>query len=236
MHAPVQTSATNFGRLGKYLRVSLCVATLLSTFLAIHLSVSGNLVFPYVAAFAASLVLICLEWRRISTGVVGAACLLLIATVAFFALSIPYAADPSRRLLSLAQLCVALTTNYGLFLGLTSLKSRTVSRLFLSGAVLILILATLEVYFGLRPFVDAVRSVIHHQYYEDTARDLELYGAIRPTVFASEPSLVGIFWGLCLCGWLLADVDRFGFVVASMLTWGEVFVIRSPTIFYEVTI
>jgi hypothetical protein len=168
-----------------------------------------------------------------------AACLLLTATVAFFALSIPYAVAPSRRLLSLAQLYVALITNYGLFLGLSSLKSRTVSRLFLSVAVLILIVATLEVYFGIRPFVDAVRSVIHHEYYDDTTRDLELYGAVRPTVFASEPSLVGIFWGLSLCGWLLADVDRFGFrrfVVASLLTASAAFVIRSPTIFYAVTI
>jgi hypothetical protein len=136
-----------------------------------------------------------------------AACLLLTATVAFFALSIPYAVAPSRRLLSLAQLYVALITNYGLFLGLSSLKSRTVSRLFLSVAVLILIVATLEVYFGIRPFVDAVRSVIHHEYYDDTTRDLELYGAVRPTVF-----------------------------VASLLTASAAFVIRSPTIFYAVTI
>jgi hypothetical protein len=240
MHAPAQSNVTTAGLLGKtYFRIMLCVTTLLSIFLAIHLSVSGNLVFPYVAAFATSLALICLEWRRISTEVVIAACLLLVATVAFFAFSIPYAVAPSRRLLSLAQLYVALVTNYGLFLGLSSLKSRTVSRLFLSGAVLMLIVATLEVYFGLRPFVDAVRSVIHQQYYEDTARDLELYGAVRPTVFASEPSFVGIFWGLCLCGWLLADVDRFGFrqlVVASLLTGSAVFVIRSPTIFYAVTI
>jgi len=240
MHALAQSSVTTAGLLGKtYLRIILCVTTLLSIFLAIHLSISGNLVFPYVAAFATPLALICLEWRRISTGVVIAACLLLVATVAFFAFSIPYAVAPSRRLLSLAQLYVALITNYGLFLGLSSLKSRTVSRLFLSGAVLMLIVATLEVYFGLRPFVDAVRSVIHQEYYEDTARDLELYGAMRPTVFASEPSLVGIFWGLCLCGWLLADVDSFGFrqlVVASLLTGSAVFVIRSPTIFYAVTI
>jgi hypothetical protein len=55
----------------------------------------------------------------------------------------------------------------------------------------------------------------------------------------SEPSLVGIFWGLSLCGWLLADPHRFGFrqlVVASLLTAAAVFVIRSPTIFYAVTI
>ena len=71
--------------------------------------------FPYVAAFATSFALICLESRRISTGLVIAAFLLLTATVAFFALSIPYAVDPSRRLLSLAQLYVALITNYGLF-------------------------------------------------------------------------------------------------------------------------
>jgi hypothetical protein len=134
---------------------------------------------------------------------------------------------------------VALITNYGLFLGLSSLKLRTVSRLFLSVAVLMLMIATLEVYFGLRPFVDAVRSVIHQDYYDDTTRDLQLYGAVRPTVFASEPSLVGIFWGLSLCGWLLADPDRFGFrrlVVASLLTASAVFVIRSPTIFYAVTV
>jgi hypothetical protein len=163
----------------------------------------------------------------------------LTATVTLFALSIPYAVDPSRRLLSLAQLYVALITNYGLFLGLSSLDSRTISRLFLSVAVFMLIVATLEVYFGLRPFVDAVRSVIHREYYDDTTRDLQLYGALRPSVFASEPSLVGIFWGLSLCGWLLADVDRFGIkrlVVASLLTAFAIFVIRSPTIFYAVTI
>jgi hypothetical protein len=71
------------------------------------------------------------------------------ATVAFFALSIPYAVAPSRRLLSLAQLYAALIANYGLFLRLSSLRSRTVSRLFLSVAV--------QVYFGI-PFVDAIRS------------------------------------------------------------------------------
>jgi len=161
------------------------------------------------------------------------------ATVAFFALSIPYAVDPSRRLLSLAQLYAALITNYGFFLGLSSLQSRTVSRLFMAVAVFVLIVATLEVHFGLRPFVDTVRSVIHQQYYDDTIRDFQLYGAVRPSVFASEPSLVGIFWGLSLCGWLLADPDRFGFrqlVVASLLTAAAVFVIRSPTIFYAVTI
>ncbi|MBI5260659.1 MAG: hypothetical protein HY852_02430 [Bradyrhizobium sp.] len=170
---------------------------------------------------------------------VVAAGLLLTATVAFFALSIPYAVAPSRRLLSLAQLYVALITNCGLFLGLSSLDSRTVSRVFLSIAVLILVVATLEVHFGLRPFVDAIRSLIHQEYYRDTARDLQLYGAVRPTVFASEPSLVGIFWGLSLCGWLLADTDRWGFrrlVVAALLTAAAIFVIRSPTIFYAVAI
>lgn len=238
MHAPAQSSArTRLG--GTHLRVFLCVATVFSVFLSIHLSVSGRLIFSYAAAFATSLVLICLEWRRISTGVVVAACLLLMATVALFVLSLPYAAAPSRRLFSLAQLFAALVTNYGLFLGLSSLPSRTVSRLFLSVALIVLIVATLEVHFGLRPFVDAVRSVIHQQYYDDTTRDVELYGALRPSVFASEPSLVGIFWGLSLCGWLLADPDRFGLrqlVVASLLTAAAVFVIRSPTIFYAVAV
>jgi hypothetical protein len=217
----------------------LSVAALVSLFLSIHLSASGTLVFPYVAAFATSLVLICLESRRLSRGVVTAGFLLFAATVAFFALSIPYAANPSRRLLSLAQLYVALITNCGLFLGLSSLHPRTMSRLFLSVTVLILAVATLEVYFGLRPFVDAVRSVIHREYYDDTTRDLQLYGAVRPTVFASEPSLVGIFWGLSLCGWLLTDVDRWGvkrLVAASLLTASAIFVIRSPTIFYAVAI
>jgi hypothetical protein len=240
MHAPAQLNATSAGRLGgAAFRITFCLITLLSIFLSINLSISGSLVFPYVAAFAGSLVLICLESRRITTGMLIAFCLLLIATVALFALSIPYAVAPSRRLLSLAQLYVALITNYGLFLGLSSLKSRTVSRLFLGVAVLMLIIATLEVYFGLRPFVDTVRSVIHQEYYDDTSRDLQLYGAVRPTVFASEPSLVGIFWGLSLCGWLLADVDRFGFrrlAAASLLTGSAVFVIRSPTIFYAVTV
>ncbi len=236
----MQASATNVDRPGRsHLRASLCVATLLSIFLAINLSVSGTLIFPYVGAFATSVPLICLEWRRLSIRMVGAACLLLVATVTFFALSIPYAADPSRRLLSIAQLSVALITNYGLFLGLSSMTPRAISRLFLSGAVLILLIATLEVDFGLRPFVDAVRSIIHQEYYEDTARDLQLYGAIRPTVFASEPSLVGIFWGLCLCGWLLTEIDRLGplrLLIATLLTLCAVFVIRSPTIFYAVTI
>jgi hypothetical protein len=240
MHAPAQSRARTTVRPGgTHLRILLCIATLISIFLSIHLSVTGTLFFPYVAAFATSLVLIFLEWRRLSTGVVIAACLLLIATVAFFALSIPYAAAPSRRLLSLAQLYAALLTNYGLFLGLSSLPSRTVSRLFMSVSIFVLIFATLEVHFGLRPFVDTVRSVIHQQYYDDTIRDLELYGAVRPSVFSSEPSLVGIFWGLSLCGWLLADPDRFGLrqlVVASLLTAAAVFVIRSPTILYAVTI
>ena len=240
MHAPAQSNAASAGRLGRTpLRIILCVITLLLIFLSINLSASGSLLFPYFGAFVTSVALICLESRRISRGVIMAACLILAATVTFFALSIPYAVAPSRRLLSLAQLYVALITNYGLFLGLSSLKSRTVSSLFLSVAVLMLILATLEVYFGLRPFVDAVRSVIHQQYYDDTTRDLQLYGSVRPSVFASEPSLVGIFWGLSLCGWLLADVDRFGFsrlVVASLLTASGVFVIRSPTIFYAVTV
>ncbi|WP_161849282.1 hypothetical protein [Bradyrhizobium sp. CCBAU 051011] len=208
-------------------------------FLSIHLSASGRLLFPYVAAFATSLALICLEWRRVSIGVVIAAFLLLIATVAFFALSIPYAVAPSRRLLSLVQMYVAFIANYGLFLGLSALPSRTVSRLFMYLAVVVLIVATLEVHFGLRPFVDAVRSMIHQQYYDDTIRDLELYGAVRPSAFSSEPSLVGIFWGLSLCGWLLADPDKCGFrrlVVAALLTAAAIFVIRSPTIFYAVTV
>jgi hypothetical protein len=168
MFAAAQSSMTTVDPLGKTsFRVMLCVTTLLSIFLAIHLfSASGNLVFPYVAAFATSVALIWLESRRISTGVVIAACLILVATVAFFAFTIPYTVAPSRRLLSLAQLYVALITNYGLFLGLSSLKSRTVSRLFLSGAVLMLTIATLEVYFGLRPFVDLVRSVIHRENYQ----------------------------------------------------------------------
>src|SRR5262249_52451885 len=106
---------------GTHVRILLCVGILLSIFLSIHLSVSGRPLFPYFAAFATSLALICLEWQRLSTGLIIAACLLLATTVFFFVLSIPYAVAPSRRLLSLAQLYVALVTNYGLFLGLTSL-------------------------------------------------------------------------------------------------------------------
>ena len=87
MHARAPPRTTTTGRLGgTHLRVVLCVAALLSLFLSIHLSVSGSLVFPYVAAFATSFALICLESRRISTGLVIAAFLLLTATVAFFAL------------------------------------------------------------------------------------------------------------------------------------------------------
>src|ERR1700730_11397164 len=135
MHTLAQPAAVpinlRYGLGARRVRLALCLLNLLGTYLAVSLrSPSGELLFPFFLSFMTSLALIVLEYKRISFAVVFAMWLFISANVAFLVSALPYAADPWRRLVSITQIVVAILSSYGLFLGLTALVARTISRVF----------------------------------------------------------------------------------------------------------
>jgi hypothetical protein len=107
--------------------------------------------------------------------------------------------------------------------------------------VSILIGAAVELAGPLRPVSDAFRLYAYRYQVlnSDVTRDVGLYGSYRPKVFTSEPSLVGIWFSVTICAWLLLyPVRLFSrrtivFLVALALMF---YIQRSPTILFCVPV
>lgn len=100
--------------------------------------------------------------------------------------------------------------------------------------VAMIVVGAMEAYGPIKPMVDVVRSLYTSEFsiYAATERDLAQYGAVRPSVFTSEPSSVGNFFGaLWLCYICTIKVSMRRFVNTALLLFAlALYVFRSPTL------
>lgn len=99
--------------------------------------------------------------------------------------------------------------------------------------IAMLVIAFLEVYGPIKPLIDAIRQLYTSatSIYEATERDIQQYGAVRPTVFTSEPSSLGNFYGVLWAYVILSVRNRPLHVAVNIALMGiAVFLIRSPTL------
>jgi len=112
-------------------------------------------------------------------------------------------------------------------------------RQFCGGIVVaMIVIGFCEVHLGMRPLMEAIIRIYQPTgwLYHATVRDMITYGAIRPLVFAHEPSYVGLYSGtLAMFYMLLRPMWRPPVVhlaLAVALFAADVFVVRSPTTVY----
>ena len=83
----------------------------------------------------------------------------------------------------------------GIYLLMKDLPRHRLQRMYFVTWAIFIVLAILESY-GLRPVFDAVRADLYADsnrgVYLSTARDISIYGRVRPTVLASEPSFLAM--------------------------------------------
>lgn len=146
------------------------------------------------------------------------------------------AGDLMQHVISSVLFIYSLFVAYTCFLGVEAIRRRTLSKLFLASAFVLIAGSALELYGPLRPISDAFRQEANAwrsgDIYESGQRDLENYGEIRPKFFASEPSILGIMTGFSIVFWFLSSV-KFPLrrvIIAGILAAAAFFIIRSPTI------
>jgi hypothetical protein len=106
-----------------------------------------------------------------------------------------------RALGKYLQLLFSIFAGYGLCTLILKIPRERLRRLLARLAWAILIVAFAEVYLGLYGTMTQINSVLYSWrpdgFYSSVERDIELWGGVRPLVFSTEPSLVGI-WGTVL--------------------------------------
>ncbi|AWI86729.1 hypothetical protein CEW88_23475 (plasmid) [Alloyangia pacifica] len=96
-----------------------------------------------------------------------------------------------------------------------------------------LAIAVLEVYGPLKSAMDAFRSLYTSEssIYTFAERDVQQYGMVRPTVFTSEPSSLGNFFGALWVYFVIRGrrtlIDLAGYM---LLLLAAIYIIRSPTL------
>lgn len=213
------------------------VLAIASLHTGLGLRIGARELFPYIGTFLSGVMLIVLCRATIKMkNVAWLGVFLLVAgcvTFGSFAIHAPPGAGFGAQVSSLIGLAVAMTSGYGMFLGIRALGRIRAAKLFWYLWLFIVLFGFLEVYGGLRPLSDAVREGLRPDrwLYELDLRDIGRYGALRPKVFAPEPSIVGYTAGLCLTAWFILGLRRrqwhrlieFGLMVG--ITW---FFVRSP--------
>jgi hypothetical protein len=208
---------------------------------SIHVGLSfrygGQEVFPFVGSFLAGVMLIVLCRGTIKLKsilwLVCFFCLASTVTLGSYALAGVLPNGLAERTRSLAALVAALVSGYGMFLGIRALGRKKAAKVFLFMWLFIIVFSFFEIYGGLRPLSDAVRAGLRPDrwLYELDLRDVSRYGAIRPKVFAAEPSIVGYTASLCLAGWFVLGLRDRGwyrlllFIPMVAITW---YFVRSP--------
>jgi hypothetical protein len=213
------------------------VLAIASLHTGLALRIGGREVFPYVGTFLSGVMLIVLCRATIKLESVAWLGMFLVmaicVTLGSFAIHGAPGATFASQARSLAALAAAMASGYGIFLGIRALGRIRAAKLFWYIWLFIVVFGFLEVYGGLRPLSDAVREGLRPDrwLYELDLRDLGRYGALRPKVFAPEPSIVGYTAGLCLSAWFILGLRRrqwhrlVEFALMVGITW---FFVRSP--------
>lgn len=222
----------------RLLIMTFLVLAIASLHTGLSLRIGSRELFPYIGTFLSGVMLITLCRATIKLkSVIWLTmfwCLACTATLASHALLDPPGASFASQTRSLAGLGTALIGGYGIFLGIRAIGRIRASKMFYGLWLFIVVFSFLEIYGGLRPLSDAVREGLRPDQwlYELDLRDMGRYGAVRPKVFAAEPSIVGYTVSLCLGAWLILGLRKrpwhrlVEFLLMAGITW---FFVRSPS-------
>ncbi len=210
---------------------------LIGLYLGVSLKLPGGVPVPAVLAGAAGLLLALKQAPRIPTAHAAAG----LAILALAALSTLAAGDFAllmERFKGFVQLSYSLIVGYAVFLTGQRLDRRTLAALFLALSLTILLGALAEtVVPAIQNASDSFRSLAFDSgIYAADARDLALYGRIRPKFFTSEPSLVAFGYALFVfCWYVLARMPGKLLAYLGLLAAGYA-VIRGPAIVLAVAL
>jgi hypothetical protein len=138
-----------------------------------------------------------------------------------------------ERLKGLVYLFYSLWIAFTVFLLLRSWPPGRTARLFGWLVVVLITGAALESYMpGVRQLSDAFRQTVYRSEYLYTAdaRDIRLFGAIRPKVLAEEPSYLALFFVLSLYSWFSLSSSRRRHALFVVGLTAAILLIRSPII------
>lgn len=217
--------------------------TLVMLFVGVHtgLSISEGttLLAPYALAFAAALLAIAQDYRRLTHRMVVAAASLAAVVVAHTVIcSVLYPGYTTDRFRSTIQMLYVGFIGIAWFLCITGLTRPRAERLFIIILLVLLAGTALENAGVLRNVSDTFREVMNpwRPVYAQDQRDILVYGGVRPKLFSQEPSILGLSVSLCTVLWFVTgDVRAPMRIMFSLLLTVIAFVlIRSATILYAV--
>ncbi len=133
------------------------------------------------------------------------------------------------------QLVVSIFSGFGIAILITRIGPDRLRRILLRLSVGILITAIAEAYLGFYPIMLKINEVLYAWrpagFYIDAGRDVANWGAVRPLVFSTEPSLVGIWGSVLMIGATMLstaqDWKRYAILIAYVVVL--LFVTRSTT-------
>jgi len=199
-----------------------------------------KLVMPSVIPMLIVAVFLVYNPTRLSRRAIGAYFFIVVAVFIFYLLtSLQLSTWKLTVLLTTANFCYSLLVALSGFIIFTSSTRQRTARTFAIFAAFLLIGGVLDKLGPLRPLSEAFRDRVYPAWLvygnqgEGFYRDVALYGGYRPSVFASEPSLVGIWGIIAMSGWLLLYPVRI-LSVRSAIYVGYaavmLYLVRSPTI------
>ncbi len=211
--------------------------TLILVYLKIHLTIPG-LGVPYFFAFAVSAIVLMnvVDLGRFYLLLASAACFLSVQYIlSSFHIFHPNKFDAQYFIYWLMNLC----TVFALTLSLRRGDGPLIERLLRVLLYALIVIAFLEMYGGLKPFIDAARKLYTStsSYYDAMDRDVRQYGGVRPTAFASEPSSLGNFFGAMWLLYLFGYRRSFARLFEAAVLMGVALVLfRTPTLFAYITV
>lgn len=173
--------------------LTLFAVSLIGLHLRLSLMSGSHVIMPMYLMVIPAMFFTLYFWQDYLTGL--SIPLLFLATFLLFQphLSSAPGSSGSELLLSGVSFLVSIISMVSTFFLLTRVNQRGLRRLVLIAWSLLVVVAICETTF-LRPLVDSVRDTLYagsgRAVYLSVERDVHIYGRIRPTAFASEPSFL----------------------------------------------
>ena len=218
------------------IRIALLIVSLIGLYTQFHLYVGGRIVFPFLipnligaAAFAHY------SLKRRFQPAIKVLTLLILFVVSSLLMA-AFNGYLSGALGKYSQILFSLVAGYGLCTLISHIERERLRKLLERLAWGVLIVAFAEVYLGFYDIMTQINSVLYswrpQGFYTAIERDIALWGQVRPLVFSTEPSLVGVWGSVLMVGaTILAPSEQWKRYLALTLYAGALFfVARSNTV------
>ncbi len=202
----------------------------------IALAPKDKLLAPYIVCFAAAAGILLMNAEAVRFRLFLGYLMLAMALLVMAVITSQVDDNIGHHILSSGIFLYSMVIAFGTFVGLSAMGLRKASKMFFVIAILLIAGSSMERYGGLKPVTDAARNSMdawrQKMIYNNDLRDINLYGGVRPTFLASEPSILGISTGYAILFWFLAG-RKFTFrriSAATMMAAVGFIIVRSPTI------